>query len=220
MDPATSAGNFFRALLQVDRWQEAEPTIAAHRVQHNADPWHYESYWEDAVAVTEAVSGTASLASCQDPSPAQAGDGLPRANAPFCPIGGACPPGAVSPLGIYNRECTDFALWRLNTLAGATGQPWAFHNADLSLGNASTWIDAWHRQGWDTGRTPRPGAVARYAPGTAGPGPLGHVAIVTAVNGDGTVTIEEYNGQSPPNDHRYGTRTLAASAATYLYSPA
>ena len=33
----------------------------------------------------------------------------------------------------------------------------------LALGNAETWINAWYRQGWDTGQTPRVGAVAYYA---------------------------------------------------------
>jgi hypothetical protein len=58
MDPTTSATNFFRALLQVPEWQTLPPTIAAHRTQHNADPYHYARWWDAAVAVLQALSGT------------------------------------------------------------------------------------------------------------------------------------------------------------------
>lgn len=222
MDPTISATNFFKALLAVDGWETQAPTLAAHQVQHNADPYHYEKYWQDAVAVVAAVAGIDGFQSClgQDPKLSGQGDDLPWASAPFCPIGGTCPPGAVSPLGMYNRECTDFALWRLNQMAGVTSAPWTFHNSDLALGNANTWIDAWHRQGWDVGQEPKVGAVAYYAPNVGGAGSLGHVAIVSQVSEDGTVTIEEYNGQAPPNDHQYGIRTIASDdVSAYLYFP-
>lgn len=58
MDPYTSASNFFTALQAIPDKDTLEPTIAAHRVQRNADPYHYEQYWDAAVAVVEAVSGT------------------------------------------------------------------------------------------------------------------------------------------------------------------
>lgn len=57
MDPTTAATNFYRALLQVGGWQTLPPTIAAHRVQRNADPYHYAPYWPDAVAVVQALAG-------------------------------------------------------------------------------------------------------------------------------------------------------------------
>jgi hypothetical protein len=56
MDPAVSATNFFRALLRVPDWQTLPPTIAAHRTQHNADPYHYARWWDAAVAVLDALS--------------------------------------------------------------------------------------------------------------------------------------------------------------------
>lgn len=58
MDPYTSATNFFTALKALPGRELLEPTIVAHRVQRNADPYHYERYWDAAVAVVEAVSGT------------------------------------------------------------------------------------------------------------------------------------------------------------------
>lgn len=57
MDPFTSATSFYRALVEVDGWDTLAPTIAAHRAQNNADPWHYEKHWTDAVQVVEALAG-------------------------------------------------------------------------------------------------------------------------------------------------------------------
>jgi surface antigen len=219
-----SATNFFKALQAVEGWESLSPTEAAHKVQRNADPFHYEKYWADAVQIVAAVADIEGLETClggNNGQPVGDGDDLPWPSAPFCPIGGSCPPGAVSPLGMYNRECTDFALWRLNAAAGAIGAPWKFHNSDLTLGNAETWINAWHRQGWDTGQEPRVNAVAYYAPNVGGAGSVGHVAWVAGINDDGTVAIEEYNGQAPPNDHQYGSRTIQPDeVSAYLYFPA
>ena len=57
MDPKASATLFNRALLRVDGWADLEPTIAAHRVQRNADPNHYARFWDDAVQVVASVTG-------------------------------------------------------------------------------------------------------------------------------------------------------------------
>ena len=57
MDPYISATNFFQAMIQLRGRDSLEPTTVAHRVQRNADPFHYERYWDDAVAVVEALSG-------------------------------------------------------------------------------------------------------------------------------------------------------------------
>lgn len=56
-NPATSAANFYRALLAVPGWQILEPSAAAHAVQRNADPDHYTPYWERALDVTAALAG-------------------------------------------------------------------------------------------------------------------------------------------------------------------
>lgn len=64
MDPAISATKFFTALIAVADWQALEPTIAAHRVQRNADPYHYEEFYGPAGEVVDALAG-ADQASCQ-----------------------------------------------------------------------------------------------------------------------------------------------------------
>jgi hypothetical protein len=59
MDPVTSATNFFRALLAVPGWETLPPTIAAHRTQHNANPYHYARWWDAAVEILTALNGAA-----------------------------------------------------------------------------------------------------------------------------------------------------------------
>ena len=53
MDPTGSSLLFFNALLQVSGYHDLEPTIAAHRVQINADPYHYRPWWSPSVTVVE-----------------------------------------------------------------------------------------------------------------------------------------------------------------------
>ena len=57
MDPYTSATNFFRVLQGLEDRDALPPTIVAHRVQVNADPFHYERYWAGAVEIVEALAG-------------------------------------------------------------------------------------------------------------------------------------------------------------------
>lgn len=124
-----------------------------------------------------------------------------------------------SPLGMYRRECTDFALWRLNLTTGVSASPWRYHNSTLLLGDAVLWINAWQRQGWRTSTRPEIGSVAYFSPGAGGAGAFGHVAVVASFD-EVRVTIEEYNFQSPPNDHRYGVRVIPlALPSIYLHRP-
>lgn len=220
MSPAASAGNFFRALLRVRGWEQLEPSIAAHRVQGNADPFHYEPYWPAAVEVVAALEGLSpasvgGAAACG--LAAGSGDDLPWGHGPV---------GAVSPLGMFTRECVDFALWRVNQELGSTGAPFRFTDASFRgdgvlLGSAATWRDGWQAKGWPTGKAPQPGAVAWYAPGTGGADPTwGHVAVVKAVNPDGSYLEEGYNGNPAPDDHAYYTRTVQDTIPSlFLYVP-
>lgn len=57
MDPFTSATLFFQRLALVQNWATLEPTIAAHKVQVNADPYYYSKYWGSAGQVMAALSG-------------------------------------------------------------------------------------------------------------------------------------------------------------------
>lgn len=57
MDPQYSSGKFYDALLKVEGWGAMAPTLAAHAVQRNADPWHYAKWWDSAVELVAAITG-------------------------------------------------------------------------------------------------------------------------------------------------------------------
>ncbi|WP_427008491.1 CHAP domain-containing protein [Pseudarthrobacter sp. H2] len=228
MDPTTSATNFIKALRAVPGWELLEPTMAGNKVQRNADPYHYQKYWPEAVKLVQALSdGKFSLegSDCAIPGGSGAGDDLPWKSAPsWLQVGANA--SSTSPLGMYNRECTDFALWRVNQQLGSTGAPFKVHNSTfrpdgINLGSALTWKSGWHAKGWPTGNTPRAGAIVWYAPGAGGADPtFGHVAVVKAVNADGTYVEEGYNGNPAPADHSYYTRTVSSNVpSAFLYLP-
>jgi surface antigen len=72
-------------------------------------------------------------------------------------------------------------------------------------GNASTWAFYAARSGWQVSSTPTVGSIAQTALTAGGEG---HVAIVTAVNSDGTITISEMNHEGFDITD---TRSVAAS---------
>jgi surface antigen len=148
-----------------------------------------------------AIRAAARAGSYSVVGPRQAGDDYPWRSSG----------GGLSPLGYVTRQCTDFVAWRLNRDAGYTSAPfklvWA--NMTPSGGSASAWARAWNANGWQTSNTPVTGAVAWFSGN--------HVAYVKSVNGDGTVSLEEYNWNGSASYH---TRTIAASSvALFLYPP-
>lgn len=95
MDPTISATNFFSALIAVNGWEATEPTLAAHAVQGNADPFHYETYFTAADQVVTALTG----------------DGA---------AGGGCASGSiVFPLGAGYSMTDDYGP-RISPVAGAS----------------------------------------------------------------------------------------------------
>jgi murein DD-endopeptidase MepM/ murein hydrolase activator NlpD len=70
LDPFTSATFFFERLVGVAGWEAMEPTLAAHAVQINADPYFYTTYWDGSAQITAALSGgtTATPVAGADPS--------------------------------------------------------------------------------------------------------------------------------------------------------
>jgi|SRR5450830_808286 len=55
MDPYTSSLHFFTKLVSIPGWQNLTPGEAAHTVQVNADPNHYDPYWARAQTVVAAL---------------------------------------------------------------------------------------------------------------------------------------------------------------------
>lgn len=228
MDPTISATNFIKALQRVPGWELLEPTIAGNKVQRNADPYHYARYWPEAVKIVQGLSEAKfdlSGTDCPIPGKSGAGDDYPyKASPTWLQVGADV--AAASPMGMFYRECVDFALWRVNQQMGSTAAPFKYLNGNFrpdgqGLGSALTWKAGWDAKGWPTGATPRVGAVVWYAPGAGGADPTyGHVAVVKEVEDDGTYVEEGYNGNPPPDDHNYYTRTVSNGApSAFLYLP-
>lgn len=132
-------------------------------------------------------------------------------------------------MGFYYGECTSYIGWKLNELAGASGDDptnWPIGNNrggnGSHLGNAAEWRDAWVARGWRVSTTPVANSVAWWgAYGGSGIGEAGHVAWVDAVQEDGRVVLSEYNNPSlAPPGHRYSKRPASVSTAqAYLVPP-
>lgn len=240
MDPTISATNFFKAMMQVSGWESLTPTEAAHKTQRNADPDHYTKYWDAALKVVDSVSGTkVDTASNPDKGhcnqgPTTGGHTTGKDDYPWKDNGSWVEVGVAAATNhdtnFYYRECVDFAFWRVLQQTGdADKRPLAYDNNTFvpgrALGNAIGWRDTWLAKGWPVNNTPEVGAVAWFDGNLSGPGtqtgPEGHVAIVLEIKPDGSVVIEEYNGQYTPNDHKYGQRTIAQDeASAFLHIPA
>src|SRR6478736_184380 len=66
LDPAASAGDFYRALTQVKGWQNMPPTLAAHAAVRNLDPEVYARWWPRAVTVVNALTTGSGVAGMQN----------------------------------------------------------------------------------------------------------------------------------------------------------
>lgn len=103
---------------------------------------------------------------------------------------------APDPWGFTMRQCVSYAAWRL----ASSGHP--LSNARNRWGSALQWDDTARSLGFAVNNSPTVGSVAQWNPGEASPllpggrftaGPYGHVAYVTAVYGDGSVQVAQYN---------------------------
>lgn len=95
MDPTRSATSFLRALAKVPGWQLLAPTIAAHRVQANADPYYYAPFWPRAQQVVAALAArplTLGQPAASAPAPVTG----PATTATTETTGAACPAAGAS----------------------------------------------------------------------------------------------------------------------------
>jgi surface antigen len=119
----------------------------------------------------------------------------------------------VDPWNFYNRECTSFVAWRLNHDVGI-----AFHNwyKGHHWGDAAIWKQAALDSGVPVDGTPKVGAIAWWAKGSAGSS-RGHVAWVIDVDSS-SVTVEEYNYLTRGGyDRRTISRTSAYRPSGYIH---
>lgn len=108
----------------------------------------------------------------------------------------------VDPWGLFTRECVSYVAWKIHS----TGR-YVPHFG--GAGNANQWPSTAARHGISSGSTPKAGAAAVMSVGT-----YGHVMYVESVNGDGTITVSDYNFAW---DGLYRYYTRSASGLTYVY---
>lgn len=119
MDPTISATNFFKALQKVDEWQNLEPTIAIHRVQGNADPYHYAKFQSAASQVIQGLSGSGSTSVA-----AATGAPTPSASASSAAATGGCGDGStVLPLKAPFDRTSDFGPRKTPTEGASSWHP-------------------------------------------------------------------------------------------------
>jgi hypothetical protein len=56
MDPYTASLHFFEKLVKVPGWRTMEPTLLAHAVQINSDPYYYARFWGDAQEIVSTLA--------------------------------------------------------------------------------------------------------------------------------------------------------------------
>lgn len=102
--------------------------------------------------------------------------------------------------GYAFRNCTDWVAWRVKIDKGF---------APAGLGNAKTWDDRAPAYGYGVGSTPRQGAAA-----VSNAGYYGHVMYVESVNGDGTITVSDYNRAGTG---KYDINTISPGGLSFVY---
>lgn len=74
MDPFISSTSFFKVEMTIEGRETTAPTLVAHAVQRNADPYHYEPYWQPAGLVVQALAGVEPIAPPPAPGVGDTGD--------------------------------------------------------------------------------------------------------------------------------------------------
>lgn len=114
--------------------------------------------------------------------------------------------------GFLTRECTSYAAWAWNA---RFGKEW--HNTQPGRGSARYWPEIARTLGYSVSNTPRVGAIVSWQ------GPLfsgdqwGHVAIVEAVNGDGSINVSEYNWLRYSYSYRNNVNPGDYGSYSYIY---
>jgi len=121
--------------------------------------------------------------------------GYPWANVSY-------PSYSADPWGMYKRECVSYTAWRV----AASGRHMPYWGG---RGNAKQWPANARAAGIPVDGSPRVGDVAISTSGT-----YGHAMYVEAVNGNGTITVSQYNSSW---DGRYSIATRSTSGLVFIH---
>jgi surface antigen len=114
----------------------------------------------------------------------------------------------------YPGQCTWWADNEFHAYSGV----WPDFVWSVDSGNARYWAENAAHNGWSVTSTPEPNSIAVFQPGENGAFSEGHVAWVTAVDGN-QITISEMNGTAGP--YRVDLRTIVPSSGVrYILAPA
>jgi surface antigen len=106
---------------------------------------------------------------------------------------------------MYNRECVSYTAWMVYKTYGY--MPYWGGNGDANM-----WPGDARAAGISTGSTPKVNSVAIYMGGASDP--WGHAMWVRSVNGDGTITVDQYNLYY---DGNFYETTVSAAGLVYIY---
>lgn len=106
--------------------------------------------------------------------------------------------------GAYNGYDYGYCTYWVAKLRAQAGHP-----VPMNLGDARSWVSRARAMGLPTGTTPQVGAAVVTK--TTGEG---HVAYVTAVNGDGSITVSEMNHAGW---NKVDSRTISGTGLGYVY---
>lgn len=133
-------------------------------------------------------------------------------------------PGATQPVvavAAVAATTTSFP-WGTGPIYGSNGYDYGYCTwyvatqvaVPSNWGNASSWAYYARLSGWNVSKAPTVGAIAQTGNAAGG---LGHVAIVTGVNADGSVTVRDMNGFAGWG--RVGTGTVGAGVFQNFITP-
>lgn len=108
----------------------------------------------------------------------------------------------VDDWGMYNRECVSYTAFKV----ASSGRHMPFWGG---VGNANQWDDNARAEGISVDGNPRAGDVAILHLGQ-----YGHAMYVEAVNGDGTISVSEYNLDWTG---RYSERVVSTSGLVFIH---
>jgi peptidoglycan hydrolase CwlO-like protein len=102
--------------------------------------------------------------------------------------------------GYGYRNCTDWVAYRVMSRGG---------HVPAALGNANSWDDNAPSYGYTVSNKPKAGAAA-----VSNAGYYGHVMYVESVNGDGTITISDYNRAGTG---KYDVANISPNGLRFVY---